>query len=186
MYFHATPAEIRDWLAPLQQRFGLHVVAVKWNAKDRYRAFDWDLFAQEAASVKADFLRVDTSPISLGDPPGLDGRLDGRGAMTIYLPRKTRTGIRGGMINDSAGDAKRIRIWAAIIRKFRKETSRGAWVAFGDDVFFDNMEHLSPAIAETNRLGQNLTPFAGRGLLFIDKPNPKRTKRKRPMRQKRT
>jgi hypothetical protein len=186
MYFHATPAEIRDWLAPLQQRFGLHVVAVKWNAKDRYRTLDWDQFVHGSAFPKVDFLRVDTSPIPLGNPPGLDDRLNGRGAMTIYLPRKTRTGIRGGMINDSAGDAKRTRIWAAIIRKFRNQTSRGAWIAFGDDVFFNDMEHLSPAIAETNRLGQNLTPFAGRGLLFIDKPDPRRAKRKRPVRQKRT
>jgi hypothetical protein len=176
MYFHAAPAEIRDWLAPIQQRFGLSIVAVKWNAKDRYRAHDWEQFAQGTAFPKVDFLRVDTSPIPLGNPPGLDARLDGRRAMTIYLPKKTRTGIRGGMIDDSAGDSKRIKIWAAIVRKVRKETSRGAWVVCGDDAYFDDMQHLSPAIAELNRSGQKLTPFAGSGQLFIDKPKMSRGK----------
>jgi len=167
----ATRDEIRDWLAYQAGRFDLHFALVQyWPEFKVVPLAAWSEFDQHKDAEQWREVWIDLRPVRHRCKGQLDCCSQNPDRLALQLPDRRPEGLREGRLGTLSEDEAHLRVWRAVIRYFRKQTTAGVWVvneSSGARGLYKNIRY-SPGIAELHREGLSLLPFAGGNRLFIE------------------
>jgi hypothetical protein len=169
----ATRDEIRDWLACQAGRFGLHFALVRyWPEFEVVPLADWSDFEQHKDAEQWREVWIDLRPLRHRCQGQLDCCSQNKDRLALHLPDRRPEGLREGSLGTLSEDPAHLRVWRAVIRYFRKQSTAGMWVLNPPSRARGFYKHLrySPGIAELHRQGLQLLPFAGDNRVFIEEP----------------
>ena len=92
--------------------------------------------------------------------------------LALQLPEMRQEGLREGKLGTLSEDETHLRVWRAVIRYFRKQTTAGVWVLNPSSRvrgFYKNIRY-SAGVADLHRQGLQLLPFAGGNRVFVAEP----------------
>jgi hypothetical protein len=170
---HAKLEDIYEWLTPFTEKMPLYFALEVYFPKFRLHPLArWSDFVQKTQKLKANELWIDLVPI-----PAMRGTIDlkynNRERFSINLPELRKTGLREANFGTVATKEKHLKVWRAIIRAIRKQTTRGMWI--WNDIHhkkaFSKRHGFSARVAEQHAQGLELLPFAGGNRLFIAEPD---------------
>jgi hypothetical protein len=169
---HATPEDIYEWVAPFAEKMPLYFALEVYFPRFLLQPFaHWSQFLPRAEKLKANELWMDLVPI-----PAMRGKIDlryqNRERFSISLPQHGKTGLREAWFATMATKLQQLKVWRAIIRAVRKNTTRGMWI--WNDIHqtkaFSKRHGFSARVAARHAHGLELLPFGGSTRLFIEEP----------------
>jgi hypothetical protein len=183
MSFFATHGEVIDWMTHLTDRFNLHFALVKYWPKWQALAMkSWSDIATQ--DVKPNEVWIGLDALATEGSTQMESVRQKPNRLSIHLPEIRPEGLREGMMGTLSEQPTHQKIWKAIMRHFKKNMKSGMWVCNPTNVnwtkspvaclrtkkFYKN-HWYSPMIADLNRQGLSLLPFAGRNIMFVDEPS---------------
>lgn len=169
----ATRDEIRDWLAYQAGRFDLHFALVRyWPEFEVVPLAAWSEFDQHKDAGHWREIWIDLRPVRHQCKGQLDCCSQNQDRLALQLPDQRPEGLQEGRLATVSRDEVHLRVWSAIIRYFRKQTTAGIWVVTMSPKarhFYKDVRY-SPGIADLHRKGLPLWPLAGSHQMFIDLP----------------
>ncbi len=169
----ATRDEIRDWIAYQAGRFDLHFALVRyWPEFEVVPLAAWSEFDKQKDAEQWREVWIDLRLVRHKCKGQLDCCSQNRDRLALQLPDRRPEGLREGRLGTLSEDEAHLRVWRAVIRYFRKQTSAGVRVVNESSEargLYKNIRY-SPGIAELHRQGLQLLPFAGGNRLFIEEP----------------
>jgi len=170
---YATQAELSNWLAYLDGRFGLHFAFISYRPQfgvDCLPRWTPNSLSDVTAAIRE--VWIDTAKLD-SDCSGQSDCLDKNGnRLALQLPQWTADAVRGGTLYTLTDDPGRLKVWQAALRYFRKQTTAGMWVV--DPLtqakgFYRNLRY-SVGVANLANSGLQLLPFGGSGHVFVNEP----------------
>lgn len=169
----ATLDEVGDWLAYQAGRFDLNFALVRHRpAFAVVPLASWSEFAQHRESEEWREVWIDLRPLRHDCKGQMDGCDQNQDRLALQLPELRPEGLREGSLGTLSQDEGHLRIWRAVIRYFRQQTTTGVWVlnpASGARGLSRNIRYSAGA-AELHRRGLPLLPFAGNNRLLLAEP----------------
>jgi hypothetical protein len=171
----ATRDEIRDWLAYQAGRFDLHFALVRyWPEFEVVPLAAWSEFDLHKNAEQWREVWIDLRAVHHQCKGQMDCCSQNKDRLALDLPEMRPAGLREGDLGTLSEDETHLRVWRAIIRYFRKQTTAGMWVlnpSSRAQGFYQNIRYSS-GVAELHRQGLQLLPFAGGNRVFIKEPDP--------------
>jgi hypothetical protein len=170
---HATLEDIYEWLTPFVDKASLHVALEVYFPKFRLHPFTrWSQFLHKAQRLQANQLWLDLVPI----PPmrsKVDPQYQNRERFSIYLPVYRNNGLQEAWFTTVATKPQQLKVWRAIIRAVRKQTTRGLWIwnDLHQTKTFSKQHGYSPRVAVLHTQGLELLPLGGSNRLFMTEPD---------------
>lgn len=172
----ATRDEIRDWLASQAGRFDLHFALVRYRPEfEVVPLAAWGEFDQFKAAEQWREVWIDLRAVRHRCKGQMDCCSQNKDRLALQWPEMRPEGLREGVLGTLSEDEVHLRVWRAVIRYFRKQTTAGMWVLNPSSRargFYKNIRYSS-GIAELHRQGLQLLPFAGSNRVFIEEPDTK-------------
>lgn len=169
----ATRDEIRDWLAYQARRFDLHFALVQyWPEFAVVPLAGWEEFDQHKGAESWREVWIDMQPVRQHCKGQMDCCSQNQDRLALQLPEMRPEGLRQGNLGTLSEDETHLRVWRAVIRYFRKQTTAGVWVLNPSSRargFYKNIRY-SAGVAELHRQGLQLLPFAGGNRVYIAEP----------------
>jgi hypothetical protein len=170
----ATRDEIRDWLAYQAGRFDLHFALVRYRPEfEVVPLAAWGEFDQHKDAEHWREVWIDLRAVRHRCKGQMNCCSQNKDRLALQLPEMRPEGLREGDLGTLSEDEAHLRVWRAVIRYFRKQTTAGMWVlnpATRARGFYKNIRYSS-GIAELHRQGLQLLPFAGGNRVFIEEPD---------------
>lgn len=166
--------EIRGWLAYQAGRFDLHFALVRyWPTFEVMPLAEWGEYDQYKDAEQWREVWLDLRPIRHNCKGQMECCSQNQDRLALQLPEVRPEGLREGNLGTVSQDEAHLRVWRAVIRYFRKQTTAGVWVlnpSSGARGFYKNIRY-SAGVAEQHRQGLHLLPFAGGNRVYIAEPD---------------